>query len=381
MTYTPPTVAYSATIDGTYTTLTGVQSVNISRGRQRFQDPVGQSSCVIELIPANSYSLPLAIGQFIDVRSTAAVTNGYFCGRITDVQRNYGMPYTAGTGAAPADRITITATGGTGVVGASQLNGYSLANNYVNYSLDNLVSSLSVLLITNGYSWVRNSAQTVSGSALDAVNQLCRTAQIVLDDFDMKRTAVPGGQQFGVLNYPSGQKLAGSFAFADDGSAAAFRNIQFLSSVQNTFNWIELEATGVYTVIAAFGAAPFNALKYTTYSENPADASNLASYLWYLLSGQVQAAPYVIETDTTVSASCVDYALLANGWNLNTAIGQPVSVKFRGSTTYGIIESVQTSFGVDKASVRLFLSPSLGTPFTLDSSAFGALDQNRLGYP
>ena len=73
MPYTTPVVSYSATIDGTYTALTGVQSAVITRGRQRFQDPPQPLSLSLELIPATSYALPLARGQFIDVRATSSL--------------------------------------------------------------------------------------------------------------------------------------------------------------------------------------------------------------------------------------------------------------------------------------------------------------------
>ncbi len=88
MPYTAPTVNYCATMAGTYTTLTGVQSVSISRGRRYFQDNFQASQCVVELIPATSYSPELAIGQFIDVRvANTATSRAFFTGQITDVER------------------------------------------------------------------------------------------------------------------------------------------------------------------------------------------------------------------------------------------------------------------------------------------------------
>jgi hypothetical protein len=65
----------------------------------------------------------------------------------------------------------------------------------------------------------------------------------------------------------------------------------------------------------------------------------------------------------------------------NAIIGQPVSVTFRGTSATGTVIGVNSAFYPDRGNVQVYLSPSLGTPFTLDSSAFGVLDQNRLGFP
>lgn len=381
MAYTAPTVNYNSGTDSTWYTLTGVQSVNISRGRQRFQDPVAQSSLTVELIPATSYTLAIGIGQAIDVRDTNS--NGsvcYFQGRITDVQRRYDMPYNSSTGYAPGDRITITATGATGIIGTGQLYGQSLTNTYTWSSIATVAGVQGVGWASSGFdNTVKNSAQTFSGAALDCVNQLLRTSQTTMDDIVVARSA---GQTFAVSTWATGAAL-NSVAFTDTGANYAYSGLEFLSSVQNTFNWIEVAATGVYTQVTALGAAPFNALQYSTFNESVADVSSLGYYLYYMLSGQVAPAPYSISTTTMSSDGCMALAQwVKDGSNYSNAImGQTVGVTFRGSTTYGSVVGVNAAFYPDHGSVQLFLSPSLGTPFTLDSVAYGVLDQNRLGYP
>jgi hypothetical protein len=62
-------------------------------------------------------------------------------------------------------------------------------------------------------------------------------------------------------------------------------------------------------------------------------------------------------------------------------LGAGVTVLFRGTTALAEIQGINTVFYSDYAQLQLYLSPSLGTPFTLDSSTFGVLDTNRLGYP
>jgi len=377
MPYTAPTVNYSATHNGTYTTLTGIQSVNISRGRQRFQDPFPQTICTVELIPANSYTLPLAIGQFIDVRNANTSTSPcYFTGIITDVVRTYAMPYNSVNGAAPDDRITITATGGVGAIGSAVLDNYSIsANAKVSDTLDSLIAAQNVAAVSGDYP-ILHSAQTLSASALDAVNELLRTGQFIIDDLDGQRL----GTTLAVYFYPSGTDFFGvDYAYGDTGAGQRFKSIEYQSTVQNTFNYVKVEPAGLADQVTS-GTAPFNSLVYTTYNASTADALSLSGYLYGLLSGQLTPVPFTIATDTTVSANCVDVSRLAYGIT-GGAIGQVATITFRGTTVSGQIQGIKTNFYADRANVQLYFSPTLGVPFTLDSNTFGVLDTNRLGYP
>jgi hypothetical protein len=377
MAYIAPTVNHSATNNGTYTTLTGVQSVNINRGRQRFQDPFPQSSCTVELIPANSYALPLAIGQFIDVRDiNDASSPCYFTGQITDVNRTYDIPYNSGTGSAPGDRITITATGGTGALGSAQLNNYSIPEQAVSVSLDDIVSNEDVLLVYEETS-VFNSAQTLNGAVLNAVNTLLQTAQLLIDDADTLRS----GTRRSVYIYPNTANSALAMSYSDTG-ATRYKTLQYESSAQSTFNWVEVEATGVYTSVTALGSPPFNALKYTTFNRNLADTSSLSNYLYALLSGQLTPVPFTLSTDTATDANCMNVARMIDFYSrFFSAIGQVAQITFRGTTVSAQVQGLSANFYPDRGSVQLFFSPSLGVPFTLDSASFGVLNTNRLGYP
>jgi hypothetical protein len=376
MTYTAPTVNYSATNNGTYTTLTGVQSVNINRGRQRFQDPFPQSSCTIELIPANTYALPLAIGQFIDVRDSSSGSSPcYFAGQITDVNRTYDVPYNSVTGAAPGDRITITASGGTGALGSALLSSYSLPSQAVSVSLDSIVANANVTYVDED-TLVLNSAQTLNGSVLEAVNTLLQTAQMLMDDLDTERT----GTKRGLFIYRNSANQFLGLTYSDT-TFQRYKTLQFESSAQSTFNWVEVAATGIWTTVTAKGAAPFNALKYTTFNVNQADTSSLSNYLYELLSGQLAPVPFSLGTDTNAYDACMYVAQLANADGQRPAIGEIASITFRGTTVSAQVQGLSANFYPDYGSVQLFFSPSLGTPFTLDSSTNGVLNTNRLGFP
>lgn len=373
MPYTPPTVNYYNAGTSSWLTMSGVQSVHISRGRQRFQDPVTQTSMTVEIIPTASTTF--SVGQFIDVRNTN--TDGsvcYFQGQITDVQRSYAFPYNAGTGATPADRLTISAAGATGVAGTAQLNNVGWLSSNVGGIIQPLLNQQGLQVGTFAVNTIEASSQSFTGALLDAINQLLRTGQLVLDDYKTARSA----NKLGYTHYPIG-KVYNTIAFTDTGTGYAYTGLEYLSSVQNTFNWVEVEATGVYTSVTALGAAPFNALKYTTFSFDAASTSNLSLYLYNLLSGQLSPVPFSISTNTNAAPTCMTLAQIPEGALANAVIGQPVSVAFRGTSAIGNVIGVNSSFYPDHASVQVYLSPSFGASFTLDSASFGVLNQNRLG--
>jgi hypothetical protein len=389
MPYTAPTVNYSTTVGGTYTTLTGVQSVSIFRGRQYYQDPFSRSTCTVELIPANSYATPLAIGQYIDVRTTNIGTaTCYFAGTITDVQRQYAIPYNSDTGAAPQDRILITATGGTGALGATQLTNYSLSATYVYLSTDTVASAAGVLReLTNNFTLyeplIKNSAYTTTSSALDIMNYLLRTGQLYIDDSDTGRFS---GIPTAVLVYglSDNEFVRTGITFSDNGSGTyKYDGLSYLSSAQNTFSQITVQPTAYAQQTTNSGSAPYNSLLYSTVNDSTADALSLSKYLYGTLSGQLTPVPYQITTSTTVSASCMDLLSMRNRYYLSgtTSIGATASVVFRGTTATGLIQGVQGTFYPDKATLTTYLSPTLGGSFILNSSTFGVLNTNRLGYP
>lgn len=379
MTYTPPKVWYSATVGGTYTELTGIQSINISRGRQRFIDPFAGSTCTIELIPANSYSPDLAIGQFLDIRaSNSASSPAVFVGHITDIERSYGIPYDAGnTIAAPADRITISCTGGTGAAASlaitadfDMLTGLSSI-----VELNGLLQTYSDVSVVNYGDFLAAapaSIQTITAGAQvwDVANQLLRTAQWFIDDEDQARNAL--------VNYAVSLRAPGTtttVTFQDDNTSGfRYSGLDYLSSVQQTFSSVVVEPTGLTPQYAESGDL-LNSYTLSTYNATTGDAYSLASYL-LALSSETEPTPFMIRTSTVVDSG-VD--VLARFMDYPVGIG--VKVVFRGTTVGATVQGWNFGFYPDQATVACYLSPSLGTPFTLDSSLFGVLDTNRLGYP
>jgi hypothetical protein len=392
MPYTTPTVNYCATLDGTYTSLTGIQSVSISRGRQRFSDNFTQTSCVIELIPAATYAVPLAVGQFIDVRNANSGTSpAYFVGTITDVQRQYSIPYNTVSGVAPADRITITATGAIGAIAKNTVNFDYIVNTFCADAINQLGLNIVVRCDpVGGQSRFPRCSSNVfyDFQVLDVINQLLRTGQLFLDDIDNLRTTRVTGygtEKSAAATYPQGQG-ATTYTFTDTGSGFAFNDVQFLSSVQNTFTQVQVTSTGLVTTqTASSGVAPYNTLVYETYSESDANALSLAGYI-INMQATATAVPYSISTNTMAAPTCTNLAMLSTtsvytDLSATMTLGSSVSVTFRGATSTAAIQGINTTFYLDYATVQLFLSPSLGAPFTLNSTTLGVLDTNRLGFP
>lgn len=374
MSYSTPVASYSTTPNGTYTTLTGVQSIAVNRGRQRFQDNFPASSCVIELIPANSYAVPLQIGQYIDVRDANSPSSPcYFGGKITDIERSYGIPYNSGTGAAPDDRIRITATGTVGILATNNLTNYVTTTDKAFNVMSAVVGSLGITPIQAGDPPTVLSIPSFTGGALDYLNLAARSVITAIDDYWVR------DPNLYIYYYPVGTlgTTQTTFVFTDAGGNIKYNKIDYVSSVQNSFSQVSARTSSL-TAVANTGSAPYNTLVYDTSINQQSDLDNIASYL-LTTNSQSAPVPFIVQSDTNIYSSVLTLSQLPS--TSQRIIGAPVLVQFRGASVYATIQGIQTVFLKDIARVQLYLSPSLGTPFTLNSTAFGYLDTNRLGFP
>lgn len=384
MAYTAPTVSYSTTLDGTYTSLTGVQAINIRRGRTYFQDNWQPARCVIELIPANSYATALAIGQWIDVRtSNSASADAYFVGRITDVERVYDIPYTSATGAAPSDRIIITAVGPTGMIASTTLASYTTAFTTTGLQAVDAASYADVYLLISNLPTVDSSLTTAANTAaLDIINQLSRTDQSVVEDVDNERTTNPyNPPNVQPIAWYHGVSGATGASFVDTGVGTKYNRLAFKSAAESTFNDVNVVTPGKTTQNYQAATGPYNTLDYNTYSNTTTQMLNLATYLYTLLSGQTTIAPFTLGTDTAVDDTFLAYCYFPSPTGTATYLGVPGTITFRGTTYAATIQSIAVNFYPDRATGEFTFAPTLGQPFLLDSTSFGILDTNRLGYP
>lgn len=411
MPYTPPNVYYASVFDGTYTKIEGVQSVNITRGKSLFQEPTTASRCTIEVTPTSTFP-SMTIGQFIDIRDTnSGSSSAYFAGKITNIQRTYAIPYNSSTGATPADRVTISVTGGTGQLAsgagaASGGAGIEVDAAYVFMTLS--MDQTAVYCITPqniGFSYANNVMPVIgtgqrimqppiTGPWFDICNEVMNTVQYSVDDLDLNRTfkanvnnqlVISAGAYF----YPTGQ-TGQILNFVDDGTTGSttykYGQIEYSSSVQSAFSQVLLQYQGFGVVSGASayydiqtvvnqGSKPYVGFSYTNWSYTTAQATALGNYV-LTVNSSTTPTPFTIGTNTAMSSTASELGKLAN-----CPIGTAVTVKFRGTTVNATVCGISANYYPGVANIRLSLTPSLGTPFTLNSTAFGVLDQNRLGYP
>ena len=401
MAYTAPTVSYATSIGGTYTTLTGVQSILINRGRQRFQDPIPNTVAVIELIPADTYATPLAIGQYLDVRtSNSATAPSWFVGRISDVERVYDIPYNAGTGKAPGDRIIITVQGAIGVAGQAGTLNYAatgVANEAMRYALGEADVGYYGYSLTGspGYDVAVTipSSDILNKGILDTLNALARSCNVTFDDMDNQRaTYTYLSSTYNLLATTNEWQNYRPFTLSDNPGVGEYKysQIRYLSGALNAFNSVQVDGydgSGLTPQVSKTGTPPYNAVVFDTNLNTTANMASLAGFI-LALNNETSPTPFVVSTSTAVADGCEVLAYMGanpsktvTSLNGATPLNSQVTIEFRGTTVVGQLQGLQIAFYPDRANVDFFLSPSLGVPFILDSTSFGVLDTNRLGFP
>ncbi len=393
MTYTPPVVCYATTFDGIYQELDGVQSVSITRGKSRFQDSISASQCVIELIPQTTFPANMTLGQFIDIRDdNTSTSSAYFVGRITDIQRDYSIPYDSLTGFAPDDRVTITVTGGTGALASGY--GAVAPGTVQDAAYVIVVGSMAVAnvysITPQNLSWIPTYPANPIGIDvltpadvepwLDTINKVLNTIQYSIDDSDLGRSPktyfIPNVYS-ATYSYPTGQTGV-NINFVDDGTTGAtkfkYSQIEFLSSVQSSFSQVIIQSSFDDEQIVT-GSRPYVGFSYPTAIATTAQATPLGDYILTVNSSD-ELVPFSISTNSAIQASAADLGHLAD-----CPIGTAITLTFRGNTYNATVSAISATYTPEIANIRLTLTPSLGTPFTLDSTAFGVLDTNRLGFP
>jgi len=385
MAYVTPVVSFSPTYNGTFTTIEGIQSISINRGRQFFQDNFAASSCNIEVIPEDAggtlAAMPV-VGQWLEVRAnTGGIGNAYFNGRVTGVNRSYGFPYNSTSKAAPADRVTITAAGPTGMLRTSNGKQFTIASKFPTMTAIAYVCSLidfdAAQLGSNTLSYITERLYS-NYQAFDLINQFARTGQIFIDDYDSTRTISPR------ILMVTNQLTTGSATFTDTGTTGSniysFNQIQYQSSARSAFSQVAVATPGLDTQTAQTGLGPYLTLNYSTYNDTTTSAASLAAYL-LALNSQTTPVPFNISSSTLHSPDVMKVAELYKSGRAACALGTQITVEFRGVTANGQLQGIQSNFYPDHATISMFISPSLGTPFILDSATFGILDTNKLGFP
>jgi len=378
MTYTGQFTVEVSDDAATWVDLTSyVINANVRIGRQRLTDRFTPDTCTIELLaPASGGPAIPPRGYYLQINGT----NELFNGIITDVRRDYGIPYNSGTGAAPADRITIAAES-TALYWCGR--GYA-TNVNITTAMDLITAGTDVFY--DGVDAL--TSPSYYGTAFDTfVSQNETFSGIVLDYLNTQAVSVVGHiTDRGFGNAPSlwanGERLDERYVnFTDFGSQSSaadsyfYDQIEFLASDDNSYTEIRVGYnSNASQAVSSTGAQPFASYSTTSILENLADAQQTADVTAAILS-QSTLRPFRLST-TTAIVGTFDMARQVNDYNL---VGTQCIINFRGTVYNMVIEGYQVSQDLEQGRYTFYFSPAVSQPLILTSSEFGILDTNTLG--
>ena len=375
-------VKYSA--DGvTFTALSNVQNISIRLGRDKQLDAYNASSAEIEIRYPTGYASPIAAlktGTYLKIESPNYIDTsaGCFLGRIRDVRVRYGIPYSGGVG--NADYLTISCEGFFAAV--SRMNGasYSMSSNTPQ---NQLTASNAITGVTGGYNRPTGTdpvmaATTVSGTWGDWYNQLLTTLNGRMWDTNALNeinVVSPFYQN------PITPAAASTFSDTPSGTQFSYDQVDFTSYADNYWTQASITPVGLSTVtVTATGATtPYRTYSLNSLNSTTGQATDFANYLTSL---------YGTQQFRIATISCLMEATSKNGQldllgsqSPASYPGMRISVVFRGTTYSCIIEGVTISATPESSRYTFTLSSAEQNNYLiLDSTVYGTLDYNKLGY-
>ena len=366
------TVSYS-TDNVTFTALSNVQAININIGRKALVDNYSADTCSMDVWYPTGYYSPIAAmvtGTFIKVVNTTT-SKVIWYGRITNTAVKYGIVYNSGTNVGNSDRLSIQAEGALAQWGRARGNAYSMAAGTASAQLA-AASASNGLNSSSNYSATDNpslAATTVSSSWADWFNKWTATLNGRIRQGDNTVVAV---------SKYSGANSAVNFSdTTNNATNQVYDSIDFQSLGQNYFTQITITPESYSAQIASSGSAPFRNLNLQTFNSSTGQALDFANYL---------LTQYGLTTFSLASVSCLAEAQntmkLDNiGTGFWDCIGAAVTVTFRGTTYYAIIEGASFTASPESSRYTFYLSGAdLNSYLILDNTVQGRLNFNKLGY-
>lgn len=366
------TVAYS-TDNSTFTTLSNVQGVSIGIGRRALVDNYSADTCSIDVWYPTGYYSPITAmvtGTFIKVTNTTT-SKVIWYGRITDTSVKYGIVYNTGTQVGNSDRLTIRAEGALAQWGRARGNAYSMAAGVATAQIAAAAAS-NGLGITSNYTGTDNpalAATTVSTSWADWLNKFTTTLNGRIRQGDNSVLA---------LSKYSSYNSAINFSDAlNNATNQVYDAIDFQSLGQNYFTQITVTPESYSAQIASSGSAPFRNLNLQTFNSSTAQALDFANYLLT----QYKTTSFALASVSCLAEAQNSMKLDQIGTGFWDCIGYAVTVTFRGSTYYAIIEGASFTATPSSSRYTFYLSGAdLNSYLILNNVVQGRLDYNKLGY-
>lgn len=380
-------VAYS--VNGT--TWTDISSYVVAGtlkvGRQQLTDRYTPDQLTVELLaPLSSGPAIPPIRYYLRAQTTlASITYNQFLGVITDVNRDYGIPYTSATGAAPADRITITASSygmylaGRGFATSVVIGASTTLQTAVDAVYDDGVStsggpvfSGSPFSSSNIWNTAIAQDETYTGNVLDYINSTVASVVSRMAD----GPSLSSGPQLLDGNYVRGNQFNFTDSTAFGTQTHPFNKIEFLASTNNSYTEIRVGYnSNAATASAVSGSQPYQTYATVSVLEDATTAQGAADLTLAILS-QSQYTPFRVSTKASMMTNP---DLPSQLGSTSHAIGSQVQIRFRGTVYQTILEGYTVTQDLDDAYYTFYFSPALGQPLILDSTAFGILNTNTLG--
>ena len=378
-------IAYSSTVDGTYTNLTDVQEITASVGRQTLKDRFQPSSLTFTMRYPTGFNAPntsLVTGTYIRLTNTTG-GSGYFMwkGKISDVNVKWGIPYNTTTSTGNSDYVTVTCEGAMAdwgrLKGLNQV--IAAANPYFALAEVSFESGLPIGTTFSPTDTASISASTVADTYLEWLNTFATTLAATLKD---------GSGQLGANTKDFIGTLPVEFSdVSNNATNQVYEDIELTSQVENYFTEIVVDSISYPQQVAQSGSAPFRTLQLHTFAGSAGQASDLANY--YLA---------IYKTPSVSISKLVCRSESQNSWQLDFGyawwdiVGYRTDVTFRGTTYYMTI--LGSSFTATPAGsvFTYYLVANTLTPFLyLDNAVYGILggtgiiyntpmDYNETGY-
>ena len=373
-------VYYDAAFPSTWTQLTNVQQVNIRVGRASQLDAYNASTATMTVRYPSGYASPIAAlvpGTAIQITSPNQTTYPYglFYGKIQNVSVDYGIPYVSNVGM--ADYLTITVEGGFADAARMSGNGYSMAAGTLATQVTtmNAQTGLTASVWGSSYGLTPNmAATTINGTWGDWINSSLVTINGRMSDF---------GNIGGPSLRPYYTLATCGVNFSDTTNNATnqiYDNVRFDALADNYYTQVSVdsESYATQTATKAGAVVPYRTLVVNTLSASTSQALDYANFLLSQYNTQKFAISQVSCLAEAQSSFQLDKLGLSG---MQETIGARVSVAFRGTTYYCVIEGVTVTATPEGARYTYDLSGAdLNNYLILDNTVFGKLNSNKLGY-
>ncbi len=359
-----------------------VVSLNVRAGQSYYLEPMNPGQATIVARYPDGYATPdinVVIGSTVQIVLGDPATTGFkfWAGSITDVAVEYGIPYASSVG--NADFLTITAETPLGALGRN--NATTVAGE-VELGQWNLFGGTDVanLYLTATRARFTPTTNLVNLSAREWTQlELVQYIQTTYG-YLCREDASPAVQSSYTRFIPPYALTANTVNFSDTANNSTnqvYDNLTVTAASEDYYTKTEITAEGLsITVTADSGSTPPALYQGSTVSPTQAQAQDVADAISNTFD----------DTDFAISGiSCLSEA--QNSWNLFLGtegwdmIGTRSDVTFRGSTREIVVIGYELTATPESSRISYRVAPiSYYDWFVLDSSEFGVLDTNRLGY-